>query len=836
MSRFKIQTKVIVLVLPFVASISAVGLTGLYASGLLQGRMEISNSVLQSLSGFKQVFASMSGFLMQPTQENHDRAAKDTEDQLTLLKETTESLRKDTDVSTLDNAVAQSQTISANIEKIWGLQKDQEAILASVANAQAALLDMQGQTGKRSFKLIASAKKKEKTEKKGLTSGMNLDGVSVLLDAMVVEYGKVLTPEDKFKVFTKYAPDLERAVSKVLASLPKQKLPYGKKFEKQANQLLAQIKAKDLSDAAMGQANGILNNFRGTASMFKQFGGDLMRQSILNLAAADVEISNADNVGNKLRAIVSDNNEIRVVFAELLANPDDDAVKKVQQSLYMYATEVGGLSTAVKDDPFFADLPKSMQPILDGLAKNAADLAKNAQQKKAEFAAASKQIDSTWNLLVSFAENQKVNAGVERQQANTISVGAVLAGILIAMAAGAALVVTLKGPIGQITSAMRRLAEGRLDTSISGDKRPDEIGDMARALSVFKDNALAKVTMEEQAERARLAAEEERNRNEADKQQTASQIHFAVNALAEGLGNLARGDLRFTLDTPFAGDLDKLRNDFNRSVAGLRNTLAEIRSASGLIQDNGRQMADAADDLAKRTEQQAASLEETAAAVEEITATTKTASGRAAETKAIVATAKRNADNSSTIVQNAISAMGRIKDASDKISQIIDVIDSIAFQTNLLALNAGVEAARAGEAGKGFAVVAQEVRELAQRSAKAAKEIGDLIGNSAGEVSTGSRYVEETGNALMEISRQIVEISGHVELIATSASEQSVSLQEVNSTVNQMDQMTQRNAAMVEETNAATRQLSEEADLLMELVGRFHLDGDHGYQASRRAA
>jgi methyl-accepting chemotaxis protein len=359
---------------------------------------------------------------------------------------------------------------------------------------------------------------------------------------------------------------------------------------------------------------------------------------------------------------------------------------------------------------------------------------------------------------------------------------------------------------------MRRIADGLLDTSISGDKRPDEIGDMARALAIFKDNALAKVTMEEEAEASRLSTEAERQRNEAEKQEMARQIQFAVSAIAEGLGNLAQGELRYTIDTPFAGDLDALRSDFNRSVAGLRDTLSEIRNASGMIQDNGRQMAEAADDLAKRTEQQAASLEETAAAVEEITATTRTASARAQETKEIVATAKKNADNSSGVVQNAIAAMSRIKGASDKISQIIDVIDGIAFQTNLLALNAGVEAARAGEAGKGFAVVAQEVRELAQRSAQAAKEIGGLISNSATEVATGSRYVEETGNALMEISRQIVDISGHVELIATSSREQSVSLSEVNSTVNQMDQMTQRNAAMVEETNAATRQLSDEVD------------------------
>ncbi|MBX9456666.1 MAG: methyl-accepting chemotaxis protein [Rhizobium sp.] len=835
MSRVKIQTKVIVLLLPFVISITAVGLTGLYASGLLQGRIEISNSVLQSLSGFKQVYSSMSGFLMKPSAETHDRAAQDVATQLDLLKGTTEGLRSETDVTLLAEAVNQSATISGNIEALWALQKDHEATLASVNALSEELLAMQGQIGKRAMKLVSDAKKTEKGEKTGLTKGLELDRAAVLLDDMVVTYGKVLTPADKFAVFEKYTPELEKAVNKVLNALPKEKVPYGKKFQKQVAGLTAQIKARDLSEAAMNKANGTLNGFRTSATMFKQIAGELMRQSILNLAAADKQISKADSVNNKLRAIVGSNNEIRVVFAELVAAPNEAGVKKVQQSLYMYSTEIGRLSSVAKDDPFFVELPSMAQPVLDKLAADAGKLMEISMRKEAEFAAAATQIDGTWNLLVQFAETQKQSAGAERQQANTMSIGAMLIGVLIAMAAGAALVLTLKGPIGQITAAMRRLADGQLETTISGERRRDEIGDMARALSVFKGNAIAKVEMEAEAERNRAAGEAERARNETERAEAARAVESAVDALAIGLSQLARGELDAEIAQPFTGNLDRLRQDFNSSVAGLRETLGFIRDASAEIQDNGQQMAAAADDLSRRTEQQAAALEQTAAAVDEITATVRNSTERTGSAQRIVASAKTRADTSADVVRNAVSAMARIKESSDKIGQIIGVIDSIAFQTNLLALNAGVEAARAGEAGKGFAVVAQEVRELAQRSASAAKEIGSLIAASAEEVSTGSRFVGQTGDALMEISQHIVSLSGEVELIATAAREQATSLQEVNASVNSMDQMTQRNAAMVEETNAATRQLAEEADMLMDLVGRFRLGTAVG-QATRRAA
>jgi methyl-accepting chemotaxis protein len=385
-------------------------------------------------------------------------------------------------------------------------------------------------------------------------------------------------------------------------------------------------------------------------------------------------------------------------------------------------------------------------------------------------------------------------------------------------------VLTFKGPIGQITSAMRKLAEGRLDTAIGGEARPDEIGDMARALGVFKQNALEKLQIEKTGEEQRAATEAERLRNEAEKRAAEEQISFAVSALAAGLERLSNGDLTSSIDTPFSGSLERLRTDFNASLTRLRDTLSRIQGNALTIQANGSAMRGSAEDLSRRTEAQAASLEETAAAVDEITVTVKGSAERAREANVIVSETKKSADASATVVANAVNAMGRIEDASKQIEQIIDVIDEIAFQTNLLALNAGIEAARAGDSGKGFAVVAMEVRELAQRSASAAKDIKGLIDTAVREVSSGVTHVEETGNVLSSISQQIAQISTHVQVIATAAQDQSSALHEVNGSVNQMDQMTQANAAMVEETNAMSQQLANEADELMQLVSQFNLD------------
>jgi methyl-accepting chemotaxis protein len=391
-------------------------------------------------------------------------------------------------------------------------------------------------------------------------------------------------------------------------------------------------------------------------------------------------------------------------------------------------------------------------------------------------------------------------------------------------------------PLGILTGRVRAMSTGDNATDIPYLALPNEFGNIARALEVFRDHAIEKQQIESRSAAERAAAEADRARNDGEKQHVDAQIDLAVRELGTALARLAQGDLSATIETAFSGRLEQLRNDFNASVLGLRDTMSQIRASTLAIQQSSTDLSQSSLELSRRTETQAASLEETAAAVDEITVTVRSSAERAREANEAVSSTKKSADTSGGVVKNAVDAMGRIEEASQKIEQIIEVIDEIAFQTNLLALNAGIEAARAGDAGKGFAVVAQEVRELAQRSAGAAKEIKDLINQSSTEVSVGASLVQEAGSVLASISRDITAISHHVETIATASRDQSAALQDINGSVNRMDQMTQQNGAMVGQTSEASRQLAAEADALLILVQRFRIEAGRQTRTMNRAA
>jgi methyl-accepting chemotaxis protein len=421
-----------------------------------------------------------------------------------------------------------------------------------------------------------------------------------------------------------------------------------------------------------------------------------------------------------------------------------------------------------------------------------------------------------------------VNRAAELRSESNNALLELMFGGLLAVLASAALTFWLSTwkisrPLARIAESMGRLARGDTSSAILGQDRRDEIGDMAKAVEVFKQAAIDKVAMEHEAEAVRRQAEVERTRNEEAKAVAAQQLADVVEGIGCGLDKLAGGALTFRLNQSFAAEYEKLRVDFNDAMTKLAETLTVVATNTSAIRSGTGEISTAADDLSHRTEQQAASLEETAAALDEVTATVRKTSQSASHARDVVGTAKADAEASSGVVRQAVEAMTGIERSAREISQIIGVIDEIAFQTNLLALNAGVEAARAGEAGRGFAVVASEVRALAQRSAEAAKEIKALISASGRQVEQGVELVDQTGQALERILGQVAELATIVTEIAASAQEQASGLDQINTAINQMDQVTQQNAAMVEESTAASHALSRETEELSSLVGRFQL-------------
>ncbi|RAK57956.1 methyl-accepting chemotaxis protein [Phenylobacterium deserti] len=362
-----------------------------------------------------------------------------------------------------------------------------------------------------------------------------------------------------------------------------------------------------------------------------------------------------------------------------------------------------------------------------------------------------------------------------------------------------------------VAAKFRRIAKGGREVWIQASYNPvlDAAGRTVRVVKIATD-----ITEAEQVARS----------NEARRLRSEELQTSVVSTMATALERLSAGDLTSQISCTYDGAYAAIRDNYNGAVASLQEALALVRDIAEPLGRGADEIAGAAQDLSRRTENQAATLEQTAAALDEVTATVKRSAAGAREAAEVASASRTQAEQSGDVVREAIQAMGEIETGASKVTQIIGVIDEIAFQTNLLALNAGVEAARAGEAGKGFAVVAQEVRALAQRSADAAREIKALISASSEQVGKGVRLVGATGSALAELVERAKQIDALILEIARSAEEQSSGLAQVNTAVNQMDQATQQNAAMVEQTTAAAGELQRQADELRASVSRFKLN------------
>jgi methyl-accepting chemotaxis protein len=443
-----------------------------------------------------------------------------------------------------------------------------------------------------------------------------------------------------------------------------------------------------------------------------------------------------------------------------------------------------------------------------------------------------KQLDQAVSALVKETESGMKNGTTqliaELSQSRMLLLGAALLSLI---AAGAiAYFYVQRNLVRRLTAlreAMQRLATGETALDVPAVRDADELGDMGRAVLVFRDAAIEKARLEAQSAEAQRLAEEERAHNEATRADAARQVADVVDGLGRGLERLAQGDLTYRVRDNWAEEYQKIQQDFNGAIDQLQDTLSAIVESTREVSNASAEISTSTSDLSQRTEEQAASLEETSASMEEIAATVRKNAQNAEHARDLARKTEAVAGRGGEVVGQAVSAMALIEQSSRKISDIISVIDEIARQTNLLALNAAVEAARAGEAGRGFAVVASEVRSLAQRSAQAAKDIKDLIVNSGGQVKNGVDLVNRAGVSLKEIVGSIKEVADIVADIATASSEQAMGIEQVNKALTQMDEVTQQNSALVEENAATAKTLENQSMALDGRVAAFRLiEGD----------
>lgn len=411
---------------------------------------------------------------------------------------------------------------------------------------------------------------------------------------------------------------------------------------------------------------------------------------------------------------------------------------------------------------------------------------------------------------ISFAWNNGAFLAAQQMQIlRVLGISAVVAlGGLVVIFLGISHLVT--GPIKSLSSAMRNVANHNYNADIPGTDRRDEIGVMAQGLQSFRDT----LARDEAEARAR--------------QETTALRQKLLHHLGDRMSDLASGRTDCSINL---GDFDGLDSDhidicknFNDVVSSLRKMLSTIVSTAESVRTSSQEISEVAEDQSKRSEAQAATLEESAAAIEELNSSVQTTATLAVDANERIADNKKRAASGGAVVDRTVKAMRDIEESSQQITAIIGVIDDIAFQTNLLALNAGVEAARAGDSGRGFAVVASEVRALAQRASDSANEIKELIMRSSEHVTEGSELANQAGTALSDIIDGVNHVSELVSQIATGSSEQAANLAEIKESVTELDKVTQQNAAVIEESSAASRSLSHEAQRMTDILRQFSLD------------
>jgi len=458
------------------------------------------------------------------------------------------------------------------------------------------------------------------------------------------------------------------------------------------------------------------------------------------------------------------------------------------------------------------------------------------------------------NELIMLQSNRMIEIGEEaNQQVKSaliliivLSLIAVVIGVIVAFMIVRNLMKQLGGEPDYAADAVGKIAAGDLSMTLA--LKPGDTSSLLYSMKVMQDSlrtivAEIQSVVEAAANRGDFSVKMDMNGKQGYTKTLSELLNQLSNVTETGIADvvrvanaLAKGDLTQTISKDYPGSFDEMKTGINGTVENLKQLVGEIKDATDTINTASKEIAAGNSDLSQRTEEQASSLEETASSMEELTSTVRQNAENAKQANQLAIGASDVAGKGGAVVSQVVITMDSINESSRKIVDIISVIDGIAFQTNILALNAAVEAARAGEQGRGFAVVAGEVRNLAQRSAAAAKEIKTLIGDSVGKVEDGSKLVAQAGQTMEEIVSSIRRVTDIMSEITAASVEQSQGIEQVNLAITQMDEVTQQNAALVEEAAAAAEALEEQAQNLSVSVATFKVDEGSGSTAIARRA
>jgi len=820
----RIVTKVLLFVVPLVLLMAGVGLLGYWTATTLNGHITVTRATIGNISDLETLQQGLQEFSLDPSEESRQTllSAVDAQEKgLDVLNGVLAKQAQSADLSALTQLPAQMRT---QVSGLWDNKTKRDELDTGLTAAVAALQAESQQIVKQVDFVREDLSGKERFAKELLFDASAFKSLLDRLGKMRVGVQMAFTPEEQLGEAKLYLGPMKKDLAKANAiASEKGKVLVGQvdaaigKIET----ILGQSSADDVKAQDLGRVLAELVEIEQKITLQAAKNSDIAADRFVNLDKLVAE-------QKELMALV-DTAALNVATVELrvqqmLGALSDDSravvIKEIEtlQTISARISELGAKNSALRD------FPQKIAPQLSAITEMSQarlDAGRDWEEKRL---AASAAVSAGMGSLRNFVSQAQEIGREDSERSATISVITMVVGTLLAIIGGLMLVETLRAPLKRITSVMARLANGDLSVPIEGRNRGDEIGDMVRSVTVFRDAALENRRLEEEAEAARARSERESAQRAEERARVEADQRSALEALSSVLEALANGQLNVSMRNDLPADFVAMASTYNQAVEALRATLEEVRAASVDINAGTENLAVSADDLARRTEQQAAALEESVRALSHLSDVVRSTADGAGRTAQSVQAARDHARQSGVVVTKAVEAMAEISRSSEKISTIIGVIDEIAFQTNLLALNAGVEAARAGEAGRGFAVVAQEVRDLAQRCANAAKEIKTLISVSGGQVKSGVELVENTGVALQAIIDQVEEVQSLVEGISAATREQSTGISEVTSAVRDVELITQQNAAMVEENNAEIQGLRQRVDNLMHKISRFRTD------------